>query len=251
MRRAAKRGLVRALTALAPRVHQAYMALVWHTSRVVEHGIKEGKQRLPEDGGFAALFWHEEVVAAPYVYQKLGYRAHVLIARGGPGDVATAVAERMGHAVTRGGTSGSSNRHRPLALRHLIRDLQADPGGIMAVLVDGPSGPCYRMKPGPVLIARECKLPVVLLRVWCTRSTRLGSWDRAAIPLPGSTIHIYGEGPFDVPDAAADRAGLNTFRRELEGRLLQLAERSHHDCGDKVPARLARRLKQVEGPDSA
>lgn len=251
MRRAAKRGLVRALTALAPRVHQAYMALVWHTSRVVEHGIKEGKQRLPEDGGFAALFWHEEVVAAPYVYHKLGYRAHVLIARGGPGDVATAVAEGMGHAVTRGGTSGRGSRHRPLALRHLIHDLRADPGGIVAVLVDGPSGPRYRMKPGPVLIARECELPVVLLRVWCKRSIRLGSWDRAAVPLPGSTIHIYGEGPFAVPADTTDRAGLNRFRKELEGKLLRLAARSHHDSGHGLPARLARRLKQVEGSDSA
>ena len=250
-RRAAKRGLIRVLTALAPLVHQAYMGLVWRTSRVVEHGIEEGKQRLPEGGGFAALFWHEEVVAAPYVYRKLGYRAHVLIARGGPGNVATAVAERMGHAVTRGGTSRRGSRHRPLALRNLIRDLRADPGGIMAVLVDGPSGPRYRMKPGPVLIARECQLPVVLLRVWCTRSIRLGSWDQAAVPLPGTTIHIYGEGPFAVPEDTTERAGLNRFRRELEGKLLRLAERSYLDSGQALPARLKRRLKQAEGTDPA
>jgi lysophospholipid acyltransferase (LPLAT)-like uncharacterized protein len=244
-RRRLKRGLSLLLTGLAPPLYRAYLGLVWRTSRVVLHGVEEGKQRLPEGAGFAALFWHEEVVVAPYVYRKLGYRAHALIARGGPGDVATAVARGMGHAVTRGGTSRRGSRHRPLALRNLIRDLQADPGGILAVLVDGPSGPRYRMKPGAVLVARECGLPVALLRVWCQRTLRLGSWDRAAVPLPWGTIHVYAEGPFDVPEDASTRPGLNRFRRELEWKLLKLAERSLHDVHQEIPEKLARRLEQT------
>lgn len=227
------------------------MGLVWHTSRIVDHGVEESRRRLPRGSGFAALFWHEEVVAAPYVYRQLGLRAHALIARGGPGDVATAVTESMGHAVTRGGTSQRGSRHRPLALRNLIRDLQADPNGILAVLVDGPSGPRYRMKPGAVLVARECELPIVLLRVCCQRSIHLNTWDRAAIPLPGNTIHVYADGPLTVPDDASQRAGLNRFRRELERKLLRLAERSLLDSGQRVPEKLATRLEQVASAESA
>jgi len=230
---------------LAPLVYRAYMALVWHTSRLVEHGVEEGLRRLPQGRGFAALFWHEEVVTAPYVYPKLGFRAHVLIARGGPGDVATALAESVGHQVTRGGTSGRGSRHRPLALRNLIRDLQADPGGILAILVDGPSGPRYRMKPGPVLVARECELPIGLLRVWCQRTLHVRSWDQAALPLPFNTIHVWAVGPFDVPEEARDRAGLNAFRREIEAELLALAERSLVEVGQAIPEKLSRRLQQV------
>ncbi len=246
-RRAAKRALARTLAVLTPLLYRAYMGLVWQTSRIVEHGVEEVRRQLPEAGGFAALFWHEEVVAAPYVYRKLGFRAHVLIARGRPGNVATAVAQRMGHAVTRGGTSRRGSRHRPLALRNLIRDLQADPGGILAVLVDGPSGPRYRMKPGPVLVARECQLPIVLVRVCCQRAIHLDTWDRAAIPLPGNTIHLYAEGPLAVPDDASDRTGLNRFRRDLERRLLRLAEGSLRDAGREIPTKLVRRLDQVRG----
>jgi lysophospholipid acyltransferase (LPLAT)-like uncharacterized protein len=249
-RRALKRGFSRSLAAAAPWLYRTYLAGVWHTSRLVLHGIEEARAQVPEEQGFAALFWHEEVILAPYVYRKLGYRAHVLIARGGPGDVATAVAESVGHAVTRGGTSARGSRHRPLALRNLIRDLQADPGAILAVLVDGPSGPRYRMKPGPALVARECGLPITLLRVWPERVLHVRSWDRTALPLPFGRIHVFVDGPIAVPESAAERAGLDAFRRELERRLLLLSERSLREVGQPIPEVLARRLAATAPPEN-
>jgi hypothetical protein len=65
------------------------------------------------------------------------------------------------------------------------------------------------------------------------------------VPLPWGTIHVYAEGPFEVPEDAGTRPGLNRFRRELEWKLLKLAERSLHDVHQEIPEKLARRLEQT------
>ena len=69
--------------------------------------------------------------------------------------------------------------------------------------------------------------------------------------MPGGTIHVYAEGPFDVPEDANTRAGLNRFRRELELELLKLAERSLQDTNQKIPEKLARRLGQLQAGEHA
>lgn len=238
VRRAFKRILARTVAALAPLAYVAYMALVWRTSRVELHDAERIRARANEGRGFVALLWHEEVVAAPYVYAKLGIRARVLIGQGGPGDVATAIAERMGHVVTRGGSSRRASRRRPAALRTLIRELQEDPSGIVAVLVDGPSGPRYHVKPGALLVARAAGLPLVLVRVWFRRCWRLSTWDRVGVPLPWNVIRVYTGAPVEVPGEASDREGLERFRAGLQQDLLALSARSYREAGQPLPDRL-------------
>ena len=105
-----------------------------------------------------------------------------------------------GSAVTSisfgGGTPGESDPRDLVRIAGHVRNLaaalgqrvevslEANPGTVLGVVVDGSAGPRYRMKPGSLLVARRSGLPIVLLRVWFRRCLRFRTWDRTALPLP-------------------------------------------------------------------
>jgi lysophospholipid acyltransferase (LPLAT)-like uncharacterized protein len=224
---------------LTPIVYVRYMDLVWRTSRHVDHGLAEIRALPATRRGFIALLWHEEVVAAPYVYGAVGLRSYALVSRSAAGDVAAALLLRTGHQVCRGGSSRRGSRRSTLVTREVIQHLEANPGTVLGVVVDGSAGPRYRMKPGSLLVARRTGLPIVLLRVWFRRSLRFPTWDRTALPLPWNEVHVYAEGPFASPADAGSREGRERWRRELENALIELAARSYREVGQPRPAALA------------
>jgi lysophospholipid acyltransferase (LPLAT)-like uncharacterized protein len=97
---------------------------------------------------------------------------------------------------------------------------------VYGVTVDGSNGPYHVMKPGALFLARKCGKPIVLVRTWAKRNLRLPTWDRMAVPLPFNRIRQYLVGPFFPPDGASDSERLEIFRRELEGKLVELAQAS-------------------------
>jgi lysophospholipid acyltransferase (LPLAT)-like uncharacterized protein len=228
----------RLAAALAPPLYLLYMGLVWHTSRGVEHELGPLRPRAGERGA-VVLLWHEEVFGAPYVYHRLGIRAQTLVNPSGAGDIVSKLVARIGFEVHRGGSSGRGSRRRPLALRSVIRGMSAHPGSLFALLVDGSRGPRYQLKPGALLVARETGLPVVLARVWWSRCWRARTWDRAAVPQPWSEIHVYAQGPFEVPAKEEGRAAFERTREQLETQLRALAAHSHRALGQEPPAELA------------
>jgi len=112
------------------------------------------------------------------------------------------------------------------------------------ITVDGSQGPAYRMKPGGILIARECGKPVALARTWYARSIRLGTWDRTAIPLPFNRIRYYLAGPYPVPADADTEEGLHDFLLRMEDGLIDMAARSYRDLGQPLPANLVKRTEE-------
>jgi lysophospholipid acyltransferase (LPLAT)-like uncharacterized protein len=127
--------------------------------------------------------------------------------------------------------------------RDLIEHMRATDHVVYGLTVDGSKGPAYRLKPGGVLIARECGRPIVLVRTWYRRCLRLATWDRTAIPLPWNEIHYYAVGPYAVPGDAATRPGLERFAERLEDDLVALAARSYDDVGQPRPANLLTRAE--------
>ena len=56
----------------------------------------------------------------------------------------------------------------------------------LTITPDGPRGPRRHMAPGPIYLASKLGLPLVLMGYAYDRPWRLHSWDRFAIPRPGS-----------------------------------------------------------------
>lgn len=245
LRRRLKPVVLRNAGVIAGPVYRAWMSLVWHTSRHVDHGIEALLAQRASKGRVVCLMWHEELFAAPYVYARLGIRGHALVSRSGVGEFATQIAEVCGHTVSRGGSSRGARRSRPTAIRGVIRWMRENENGIFATPVDGSHGPRYRMKPGSLLVARSCDATVVCVRLWFRRCLRLPTWDQAAIPLPFGEIHVYAGEPRPLPHDPAERDALETIRLECERELVALALRSHADTRTRVPKRLSERPRDA------
>lgn len=231
-----------------PTLQLSYLRLVFATSRVDGAALAPARRWAAEHGGLVALFWHEEIYALPYLCGRAGFRATALVGHGDAGDLVAALLERCGHVAIRGGASRRASRRSPALVHQLIAAQRASPGAILALAVDGTRGPAHELKLGGPVVARECGIPIALVRVWYRRSLRLPSWDRLAIPLPWNEIRCWLEGPHFAPEDAQQEAGLERWRAELERRLAALALQSYSAFGAAPPESLARivRCNRVE-----
>ncbi|HXK21306.1 MAG TPA: DUF374 domain-containing protein [Myxococcota bacterium] len=226
---------------VVPLLYLLYMRLVYATSRVRVNDFLRLHDVIREYDGAVGLLWHEEVFTVAYGYPHLGFRPHTLASLGRMGELITRLLLRCGFVVFRGGSSSKPSRRRADVVADLIEHMRAHHEVIYGLTVDGAQGPPYRMKRGGVVVARECRKPVVLVRTWYRRCLRLPTWDRTAIPLPGNEIVYFLAGPYPVPDDAASEAGLARFVLELEDALIALALRSYTEMGQSPPAALRKR----------
>ena len=241
LRRALLRPLERLAIALVPAVYMAYMRLVYATSRVDPNGFPDLHRIIRKHDGAVGLLWHEEVFTVAYGYHHLGFRPHTLASLGTSGELITRMLERCAFVVFRGGSSSKASRRREQVVEEMTRHMQRTREVIYGITVDGSRGPAYRIKRGGILIARDCKRPVILARTWYRRMIRLSTWDRTAIPLPFNQIRYYLSGPYEVPPDAYDEEGLHRFRLKLEDDLIDLAARSYRDMGQAPPPNLVKR----------
>ena len=63
----------------------------------------------------------------------------------------------------------------------------------LAITPDGPRGPRRTLAPGCVFLASKLGLPLVLMGMGYDRPWRAGSWDRFAVPRPGSRVRAVIE----------------------------------------------------------
>jgi lysophospholipid acyltransferase (LPLAT)-like uncharacterized protein len=211
--------------AVLPRLYTAYMWFVWKTSRVEDFGFPGlAVEILDAHGGFVGVLWHEEVFSVAWAWR--GIHGHTLASPGDAGEVITRMLERGGFVVFRGGSSRRGSRRREGVLEDMIAHMKTTDRVPYGITVDGSRGPYHVLKRGAVVIARECRMPMVIARSWARRNLRLPTWDRMAIPLPFNHIRQYMRGPYWVPEGADDPQVFEEFRARLEADLRALAEES-------------------------
>jgi lysophospholipid acyltransferase (LPLAT)-like uncharacterized protein len=158
------------------------------------------------------IFWHE------YILFPLYLRGHcnlaMLLSRHRDAEVLSHVAHHMGFEFVR----GSSNRGGVAALRELLRRSQHMH---LTITPDGPRGPRRQLAPGAVYLASRLGLPLVLMGLGYDRPWRFNSWDRFALPKPGSRARTIVSGDIFVP-SNLDRDGLEHYRRRIEDMLNRL-----------------------------
>lgn len=169
------------------------------------------------------LLWHNRLPAflawaARNALRSNVFRIGSIISGSKDGEFLARIIREGGGAEIR----GSSTRDAARALRGAVRTLES--GAHLASVGDGPRGPRYRLKPGPVLLARETGAPIVLFSWACNRVLQLyRAWDQLMVPLPFSHIRVRFDAPFHVP-ADADDDQLKDIRRDLESRLGDLTD---------------------------
>lgn len=141
-------------------------------------------------------FWHRSVIPATYRFRNQGLA--VMTSRSFDGEYIARIIQKLGFVAVR----GSSSRGAVGALIGMRQQLEQGHGAVFTI--DGPRGPRYIAKPGPVLLAKKAGVPVNCFYIAVERAWILNSWDQMIIPKPFSRAAIYASGPMTVPADATD-----------------------------------------------
>jgi len=155
------------------------------------------------------VLWHNRLFAAARLSRLLRphHPLHCLVSASKDGAWLSAFFESAGLRVVR----GSSSRGGREAVSSLVDVLRA--GHDAGITPDGPRGPIYVCKPGPVVVARRAKVRVVVLGIVYQNAWRLRSWDRFGIPHPYSAINLRVEEI--APEALAAEDALEFIESRL------------------------------------
>ncbi|MGH9650018.1 MAG: lysophospholipid acyltransferase family protein, partial [Terriglobales bacterium] len=98
-----------------------------------------------------------------------------------------------------------------------------DAGRTVAFSIDGPRGPKYVAKPGPVLLARNTGVPVMCFHIALENPWILPSWDDFMIPKPFSRALVRIGKLIHVPEEA-DSATLERYHADVQATLDRIRE---------------------------
>jgi lysophospholipid acyltransferase (LPLAT)-like uncharacterized protein len=158
-------------------------------------------------------FWHDRIFAGTYFFRDRGIV--VITSQSLDGEYIARFIQRLGYGAVR----GSSTRGGVGALVEMIRLMRL--GLAMAFTVDGPRGPRYEAKKGPVLLAKKTGNPMMPFVVECDRFWTAGSWDRLQVPRPFSRAKLIIGEPIYI-DPAADDDEVEAGRLRLQNSLDEL-----------------------------
>lgn len=201
--------LIRGAAVLGAGLVQGWMATVRYR---IENRDVAPHPAHPRHGRYLYAFWHEGLL----VPMRFRVPTHVLISHHADGELIARICGHLGLGVVR----GSTNRQGGRALLDMIAAAEETH---LAITPDGPRGPRRQVQPGLVAMASHTGLPVVPLAIGFTKAWRARSWDRFAIPRPGSTVVVITGQAMSIP-RALDRAGIETYRAEVERRMIDLTE---------------------------
>jgi lysophospholipid acyltransferase (LPLAT)-like uncharacterized protein len=161
-------------------------------------------------------FWHGRIFPATYYWRKRGIV--VMTSMNLDGEAIAQCIERFGYGVAR----GSSSRGGFRALAQLARDIRH--GKDAAFTIDGPRGPRYVAKQGPVLLAFKTGAAVFCFHIAMKRRIQLKSWDEFQIPFPFTTAIVLKAAPIWVPPDSTEEQ-LRDFHNQMQSTLDTLRAR--------------------------
>ena len=153
-------------------------------------------------------FWHCGILPATWWWRNRGIV--VMNSTNFDGQWTRRVIEGVGF----GTAQGSSTRGGLRGLAVMAQKIEQ--GHDAAFTIDGPRGPRYVAKPGPVLLARRTGAPIICFHVHPERAhTFKKSWDLFQVPYPFSRVALVIGPPIEVP-GDADRETVERKHAEMQ-----------------------------------
>ena len=166
------------------------------------------------------VFWHRTVVPCAWLFR--GRKIAVMTSSSFDGEYIARIIEKLGFRAVR----GSSTRGGAAALLGMHKEIEQ--GRMVAFTIDGPRGPVYVAKPGPVLLARNMQVPIVAFHVAPREAWVLKSWDRFLIPKPFSRAYVRIAEVMRVPPEDLDVDQHHERMQAALDRVRQYAEEQAH-----------------------
>jgi lysophospholipid acyltransferase (LPLAT)-like uncharacterized protein len=212
------------ILAVVPRLAWAVIRLLgstWRYEVIAEEGVIPvlyGQKPGPE----IYCFWHQCVLPCTAYFRYS--RSIIIISRSFDGELVTRVLKLFGYNAVRG-SSSSHAREGLLGLKKTIE------GGKTAIFTaDGPRGPVYRTKMGPIKLAQLTGAPIGIFHLEPERAWVLRSWDRFLIPKPFTRICVsWAQWVHVAEDLAPEQ--FEPKREELNAALERARHRSYAHFG--------------------
>jgi lysophospholipid acyltransferase (LPLAT)-like uncharacterized protein len=211
----------RIVLAIVPRMVWALLwivGLTWRFEVIAEDGVTPvvfGQKAGPE----IYCFWHQCVLPCTMYFRRSS--AVILISRSFDGELVTRVLRLFGFDAVRGSSSRGA-REGLLGLKRVI-----ETGHTAIFTADGPRGPIYETKSGPIKLAQATGAPIGAFHLQPEHAWTLNSWDRFLIPKPFTRIVVswaqWTRVPADLPAEQFEVARLELNAAIERARLRALA----------------------------
>jgi hypothetical protein len=196
----------RVVLGVVPRLTALLLAAVGATLRfetIAEEGVTPATP--PARGIFC--FWHRCTLPAGWYFRK--FRSSILISRSFDGELIARTLAMLGYNSVRG-SSSRGGAAGLIAMRDVLE--RSEP---VVFTADGPRGPIYQTKIGPVKLAAMTGQEMGCFYLLPERAWAMRSWDRFLVPLPFSRVVVSWACPVQAPAADADQSALEAKRVEL------------------------------------
>jgi len=168
---------------------------------------EDGSPKSLAERPYVYSFWHNCMIPAMYWCRDLQVR--VMSSDSFDGEYAGRIMQKFGFVKVRGSSSKGAVR----ALLGMRRELEQ--GSTADFTIDGPKGPRYVAKPGPVILSRSTGAPMVVFHIALERAWILKTWDRAMIPKPFTRALMRVSRKIEVPRDGSDEQ----YHAELQAAL--------------------------------
>ena len=168
---------------------------------------EDGSPKSLAERPYVYSFWHNCMIPAMYWCRDLQVR--VMSSDSFDGEYTGRIMQKFGFVKVRGSSSKGAVR----ALLGVRRELEE--GWTAAFTIDGPKGPRYVAKPGPVILSRSTGAPMVVFHIALERAWILKTWDRAMIPKPFTRALMRVSRKIEVPRDGSDEQ----YHAELQAAL--------------------------------
>ena len=158
-------------------------------------------------------FWHGRIFPATYYWRKRGIV--VMTSMNRDGEAIAQCIQRFGFGAAR----GSSSRGGFRALAEMAREIRR--GHDCTFTIDGPRGPKYVAKQGPVLLGLKTGAAIFCFHISMKHKIQLKSWDEFQIPLPFTSALVLKAAPIWVPPDASE-AHLRDLHQHMQTTLDKL-----------------------------
>jgi len=174
----------RLVLAVVPRLVWALLSVVGRTWRF-ETISDLGATPLPFGEGAGAeifCFWHQCVLPCTFYFRRTG--ATIIVSQSFDGELIARTLGLFGYKTVRGSSSRGA-QEALLGLKHVIES-----GRPAIFTADGPRGPIFRTKTGPIRLAALTGARIGAFHLEPRRAWSLNSWDRFLIPMPFTRIAV-------------------------------------------------------------
>lgn len=162
-------------------------------------------------GGCIGLAWHNRLLFFPAILPAVSRkRTAAVVSASRDGQYIADLISMFGIRSLR----GSSSRRGANALLDSVKIMREENLNVVFT-PDGPRGPRYKMKPGPIMLASLTGSPIIPVSINASRYWSAKSWDGFQIPKPGATLTLVIGKPIYVP-AGLEGEELEEWRLKVE-----------------------------------